>query len=279
MKEFRYALSWRASGRHPGQHPGLQSGGGFEFLGAAPFASQPDPRNLDVHAMVADPLQHLMVRRFRQRATLPVYLLADLSASMGFVGKTSKTALLAEFAAAVAWSASRSGDPFGCYACDHAILWDLSLALRQHNGMPAELRQRLEGLRPGAKNALGLLEAARLLGRQRALVFLVSDFHLPSSRIGELFHALIRHDVVPVVLWDSGEYEHLPRFGLAQLQDPETGQRRCLFLRPSLLQRIRGRFAERREELTAICTSHGRKPFFLVDAFDPDAMTRYFYPS
>jgi uncharacterized protein (DUF58 family) len=279
MKEFHYALSWRASGQHPGHHAGLQSGGGFEFLGAVPFTSQPDPRNLDVHAMIADPLQQWMVRRFRQRAAIPVYLLADLSASMGFVGKTSKTALLAEFASAVAWSASRSGDTFGCYACDKQILWDLSLALRQHKGMPHELRQRLESFRPRANNALGLLEAARLLGRQRALVFLISDFHLTSSQIGELFNALIHHDVVPVMLWDSGEYENLPRLGLAQLQDPETGQRRCLFLRPSLLQRIRERFAERREELTAICSSHGRKPFFLVDSFDPDALTRYFYPS
>jgi uncharacterized protein (DUF58 family) len=279
MKEFHYSISWRASGHHPGHHPGLQSGGGFEFLRFVPFTSQPDPRNLDVHAMIADPLQQLMVKRFRQRAAIPVYLLADLSASMGFVGKTSKTGLLAEFAAAVAWSASRSGDPFGCYACDNEIRWDLSLALRQHKGMAHEWRQRLEGFQPSAKNALGLLEAASLLGRQRALVFLISDFHLPPSRIEELFHALTRHDLVPVVLWDSGEYENLPRFGLAQLQDPETGQRRCLFFRPSLLQRIRERFAERREELTKICSSHGRKPFFLVDSFDPDAMTHYFYPS
>ena len=83
--------------------------------------------------------------------------------------------------------------------------------------------------------------------------------------------------MVPVVVWDSGEYETLPRFGWAEVQDPETGQRRRLFLRPGLLQRIRERFAERKEELTQICVRHGREPFFLVDRFDPDAMTRYFY--
>ena len=60
-------------------------------------------------------------------------------------------------------------------------------------------------------------------------------------------------------------------------QDPETGQRRRLFLRPSLLARIKQSFAERREELTQMCIRYGREPFFLLDRFDPDAMTRYFY--
>jgi len=227
--------------------------------------------------MIADPLQQLMVKSFRQRAAIPVYLLADLSASMGFIGKTAKLALLAQFAAATAWSAWRTGDPFGFYACDSEIRWDLCLPLRLHKGMVNELRVGIETFQPKAKNALALLEAATLLGRKRALVFLASDFHFPSSQMEDLFNALIRHDVVPVVLWDSGEYAILPRYGLAELQDPETGQRRRLFLRPSLLQSIRERFDERRKELTQICARHGRKPFFLVDRFDPEAMTRYFY--
>ncbi len=224
--------------------------------------------------MIADPTQALMVKSFRQRAAIPVYLLADLSASMGFAGKT---ALLAEFAAATAWSAWRTSDPFGFFACDSQIRWDLSLPLRLHKGMASELSAQIRAFTPKAKNALGLLEAATLLGRQRALVFMVSDFHFPLGQIEALFNALVRHDVVPVVLWDSGEYENLPRFGLVELQDPETGQRRRLFLRPSLLARIRQGFAERRAELTQICIRYGREPFFLLDRFDPDAMTRYFY--
>ena len=242
-----------------------------------PFSSQPDPRYLDIRAMIADPMQQLMVKSFRQRAAIPVYLLADLSASMGFVGKIAKTGLLSEFAAAVAWSAWRTGDPFGFYACDSQIRLDLSLPLRLHRGMEEGLSGQIRSFKPQANDVLGLLEAATLLGRQRALVFLVSDFHFPLSQIDALFNSLVRHDVVPVVLWDSGEYENLPRYGWAEIQDPETGQRRRLFLRPSLLQRIRERFAERKEELTRICVRHGREPFFLVDRFDPDAMTRYFY--
>ena len=275
--EFHYHIPWRASGSHPGQHPGMQSGGGFEYCGLVPFTSQPDPRYLDVRAMLADPYQQLMVKSFRQRAAIPVYLLADLSASMGFVGKSAKLAIMAEIAAATAWSAWRSGDPFGFFACDDAIRWDLSLPLRQHKGMAEDALARLNAFQPQAKNALGLLEAAALLGRQRALVFLVSDFHWSADQLADIFNALARHDVVPVVLWDSGEYANLPRYGFAELHDPETGQRRRLFLRPSLLARIQTRYAERREWLQQVCRQHGREAFFMTDRFDTEAMTRYFY--
>lgn len=118
-----------------------------------------------------------------------------------------------------------------------------------------------------------------MLGRHKSLVFLVSDFHWPSSQREALFQALARHDVVPVVLWDSGEYEHLPRFGMVELRDPETGQHRRLWLRPGLLERLQNGFRQRRMELSQFCSAHGREPFFLVDRYDADAMTRYFYPA
>ena len=277
MHEFHYRIPWRAYGKHPGHHPGAQSGGGFDFNAYVPFTSQPDPRNLDLRAMIADPNQQLIVKSFRQHAAIPVYLLADLSASMGFIGKTSKIAVMAEFAAAAAWSAWRTGDPFGMYACANQIQWELCLPLRLHKGMANELLERIAYFQPKANNALGLLEAANLLGRQRALVFLVSDFHWPTDGLNDLFDALARHDVVPVVLWDSAEYENLPHFGLANLYDPETGQHRRLFLRPSLRQKIYEHFSTRRKALTQRCASLGREPFFLVDRFDPDAMTGYFY--
>jgi len=203
-------------------------------------------------------------------------LLADVSASMGFRGKLER---LAEFGEALAWSAWRTGDPFGCFACDGAIRWDLSLPLRWHKGVAAEWRGRVGQFQPGAGRHDGLLEAALHLGRQRALVFLVSDFHLPDAALEALFNALALHDVVPVVLWDCGEYQDLPSFGLAELHDPETGARRRLFLRKGLREKIALSFEQRRERLAGLCSAYGRAPFFLAEAFDAEAMTRYFYPA
>lgn len=277
IAEFHYAVGWRPAGAHPGSHPSGQRGGGDEFAGYVPFLSHPDPRHLDVRASLHDPFGQPMVRSFRQRSSVPVFVVADLSASMGFRGTGAKQENLARFAASACHSAYRSGDPFGFIGCDETLRTDLLLPLRFHKGAAPELYHRLSRLSLRGRSATALQFAAQHLGRQRALVFLVSDFHLPPARLDTLLGNLVRHDVVPLVLWDSAEYERLPGFGLACVEDPETGERRRLFMRPGLREKFREGFEKRREALIRLCTRFGREPFFLVDAFDAEALTRYFY--
>lgn len=278
IREFHYQVPWRAHGAHPGHHAGVSAGDGFEFQGHASWLSQPDPRHLDVRATLANPFGHLMVKSFRQSSAIPVYLLADLSASMGFVGTRSKTDLLAELAAAIAFSAYRTGDPFGFFGCGETLLPELTLPLRWHKGLAGDLRARLSQLRPSGRHFFGGLAAcAAEMGRRKALVFLLSDFHAATGPIEHTLQALLHHDVVPLVLWDSAEYARLPAWGWTEWADPETGQRRRLFMRPSLQARIRAAYAERRAELRHLFVSHGREPFFIEDRFDADALTRYFF--
>lgn len=277
IPEFYYAVPWRASGIHPGSHAGAQAGTSLEFTGHVPFISHPDPRHLDLRASLRDPFGQLMTRTFRQRSAIPVFVLADLSASLGFRGVVAKRDILADFAAACAYSAYRQGDRFGFVGGDEAIRWELFLPCRAHKGAATELHQRLRQWSPAGGSAAGLREAVPHLGRSRALVFLVSDFHWPPEQIAGLLDGLARHDVVPVVLWDSGEFERLPRWGLAYVEDPETGGRRRLLMRPALREKFREAFAARRAELVRLCVMRGRAPFFIVDRFDPDALTRYFY--
>lgn len=274
IEEFHYRLERRVHGEHAGRHAGSTGSGGFEFQGLAPFLAHPDARHLDVRATLADPFGLPVVRHFRQRVAVPVVVLADLSASMGFAGKMR---LLADFAAAAAYSAHRTGDPFGFFGCDTAIRPEWIVPLRWHKGLAEELRERLLAFRPDAANARGLLDAAVQLGKRRSLVFLVSDFHFPLDELEALLDAFALHDLVPVVLRESAEYEHWPKWGFAELTDPETGERRRLFLRPALKARIRKTFAVRREALVKLCGRFGREPFFLEDRFDADALTRYFY--
>ena len=277
IEEFHYRVGWRAHGGRAGHHAGSMAGGGIEFEGYVPLLARPDPRHLDAKATLADPFGQLMVRRFRQRAAIPVFMLADLSASMGFAGAAHKMQLLARITAALAYSAWRTGDPFGFFGCDETIQWSLSLPLRWHKGLGEELSQRLSSLRPKGRSASGLREAFAHLGRQRALVFVVSDFHCSEAELAALLDAGTQHDLVPVVLWDSAEYERLPRWGWAELSDPETGARRRLFMRPTFAAQIRQHYLDRKQWLTRLFWARGREPFFLVDRFDPDAMTRYFY--
>jgi uncharacterized protein (DUF58 family) len=276
IPEFHYRVPWRSHRAHPGHHKSAQAGGGFEFHGHAPLLSYPEPRHLDVRATLHDPFGQYMVRTFRQRSTVPVYVIADLSASMAFQNKMKR---LATFAASVAYSAYRTGDPFSFIGGDSQLRWELLFPLRWYKGIAPELHDRLYAFEPTGRSATGLTRAAQYMGSQKALVFLASDFHFPLADLSVLLDTLIHHDVVPVVLWDSLEYQRLPSWGFTRLKDMETGEEHRLLMRPALRRRFAERFAQRRLELTHLFMDHGREPFFLVDDFEADALTRYFYQS
>ncbi|MGH8732802.1 MAG: hypothetical protein ACREVB_03885, partial [Burkholderiales bacterium] len=100
--------------------------------------------------------------------------------------------------------------------------------------------------------------------------------HLPAAQIEAALSALCRHDVVPIVLWHGAEYERLPRFGLCELHDPETGARRLVLMRRRLRAKVIDAYRRQQQRLRRLCIAHGREPFFLVDRFEPDRLTEYF---
>ena len=81
--EVGYRLNRRARSIRPGMHTGTETGGGLEPLVRTTLLDGRDPRRLDLLASSRDPLRRLLVRRYRQRASIRVYVVADLSASLG----------------------------------------------------------------------------------------------------------------------------------------------------------------------------------------------------
>ncbi|MGH8558946.1 MAG: DUF58 domain-containing protein [Methylococcales bacterium] len=275
LSEFHYRVSWRSHSAIPGSHSSTQYGGGFEFHGHAPLIAHPDPRNLDIHASLNDPFGQFVVRTFRQQSAIPVYVIGDLSASMGFKGAGNKHETLAWFSACAAHSAFRTGDPFGFIGCGESIDPNFLIPLRRYKGIARDLWERLKNHIPKDHSARGLLESPALLARKKSLIFLVSDFHFPLATLKQLLQNLDTHDVVPVVLRDSRE-EHYPDWGLMRLKDSETGRSRFLILRPGLREKIRKTFEQRRDAIAKLCTQFGREPYFVTDLFDPENLTRYF---
>ncbi|MGH8534442.1 MAG: DUF58 domain-containing protein [Gammaproteobacteria bacterium] len=276
IQEFHYRLRWRSQAVHPGYHKGVQSGPGQDFRAYEPLFKHPDARRLDLRMSLRDPFGMPHVRVFNQRSTVPVYAVADLSGSMGSLGDKGKLHLLAEFTAAAALSAYRTGDPFGFIGCDTAVRRDLLLPAAHRAGAAWDLADRLSELHLGAADAEGLREASRYVAVRRSLVFLVSDFHLPFALIEEVMASFSRHAVVPIVVWESAEYRHLPALGLAQARDRETGATRTLLFWPQLRERFRAAFAERRRDLTRAFIACGCTPFFLIDRFEANKLTEYF---
>ena len=100
--DLPYQLAWRSSEVRAGAHRGKREGAGGFFRDVAPLLRSPDPRRLDLRVSARDPFEGLHVRRFEQKATVTVYALVDVSASMGFRGASDKMHIAADLCAALA---------------------------------------------------------------------------------------------------------------------------------------------------------------------------------
>lgn len=267
-----YRLRWRPEGILPGAHPGHGEGAEGEFRRHVPLLRQPDPRRLDLRVSLRDPFGELHVRQFAPRRAIPVAALVDLSASMGFGGAIPGR--VSELCALLALSAVRAGDSFALFGCGDRVIETASLPFARRRGLEGEVRERLAAAEPAGRGTQGLFEAAERLPARRALVFLVSDFLMPEDAIARLLDALWRHDVLPVVVSDGAVEEALPRWGLIEVADLETGGSRLVVMRPGLRERWLRRAAARRDRLEALFAARGLSAFALKDRLDVDALAR-----
>jgi hypothetical protein len=273
VPELHYRLATAAHGHFPGHHRSRHGGNGFEFRGHANLHDAPDARRIDVHASLRDPFGRWIVRLHSQRLSIPVAVVADLSAS---IGVARKQAVLADLVESLAWSAWRTGDSFGFVGCDTAVRHDLLLPQTRARGAGTALAASLRALPLNGRSAQALLQAQAHLTQRRALVFLVSDFHLPLADVAAVLASLSHHEVLPVVLWQPQEFDLGAPRGLADMAEPESGQRRWLWWRPALRERWQAAARERRAALVKLFRAQRLSPLFIEGAFDADAVTRHF---
>jgi hypothetical protein len=277
VRELHYRIGSAALGHFPGHHRSPRGSSGLEFRAHAALIDAPDARRLDLHASLRDPFGEWRVRVHKERMAIPVAMVADVSASMGFAGARERLAVLADFVESLAASAWRTGDSFGFVGCDAAVRNDLLLPATRARAAASALARTLRTLRPDGRSAQGLCTAHRHLGRRRALVFVVSDFHFPLTEVDAVIASLAHHDLVPVVLWDAREFELTASHGIAHVVDPETGRRQWVWWRPALRARWRAAQRQRREALLQRFRAHRLAPLFIEGGFDADAVTRHFH--
>jgi uncharacterized protein (DUF58 family) len=197
-------------------------GRGIEFEKVRPYIVGDDIRAIDwnVSARVGSP--HIKI--FREERELSVMLAVDLSASQDFGTRGSlKRELVAEIAATIAFSAIRNGDKVGLLAFTDRV--ERIVPPRKGTRHVLRIVRELLGLEvrgKGTRIAAALDEALRI-ARQRSVLFIISDFQ-DTGWERSMAIARRRHDCIPVVVGDRGE-ESLPRVGLIELEDPETGER------------------------------------------------------
>ena len=271
-----YRVRWKTSSLRPGAFRGMHAGSGDLMRTSVPLREHSDPRRLDLRATLRDPFGGLWVREFEQNSALKVVVLADVSASMAYVGRYDKLEQLRRVSVALAQTAWRNGDAFGFYAASEAPQPALMLPARINRGAGDWITRRLARFTPNGDSARGLLKVIPHLPHRRALVFLVSDFHWPENDLRDMLRALAHHAVVPIVLRDPAEVDAVRRRGIAVLRDLESGERRFVWLRPRLVEALRTARSRGEERLRQICRNAGCAPFFVRGRFDPALLTRHF---
>ncbi|MEM8963364.1 MAG: DUF58 domain-containing protein, partial [Acidobacteriota bacterium] len=231
-----------------GEYHSAFKGRGVEFSEVRPYAPGDEIRAIDwnVTARMGAPY----IKRFVEERDLSVFMVLDVSGSLGYGSRAIlKRELAAEVAALLAFAAVRNLDRVGA-----ALVGDrLELFLRPDRRRTHVLRLVREVLMHdgggGTDLDRGLWQTLKTL-KQRSVLFLISDF-LDSQPTSALKAAAARHDVVVMELIDPLD-RRLPDVGPVLLRDAETGRVAAVSGRKLAEEHRQQRDQERREWLKLI---------------------------
>lgn len=235
-----------------GEYASAFKGRGMEFAEVRAYQPGDDVRAIDWNVTARTGEPH--VKRFIEERELTVMLVVDVSGSTAFGSRGAlKRDTAAELAALLGFAASRSNDKVGLLLHTDRIERSIPPAKGQHH--VARVVHELMTCAPEGRGTEPVRPLERLTAmlKRRAIVFLVSDWLLPGPAEGfppglepALRVLARRHDVVVTHVRDPRELE-LPRAGLVELEDAETGARRLL---DTSSRRVRRRYA-------ALAAAHG----------------------
>ncbi len=247
----------------------------MEFQTHAPLWRLPEPGRIDIRSSLCNPLQELVVRVYRQKASIPVIALVDLSASMG---NPAKLDWVTQFSSVLGRSVKKTGDRFGFFGCSESIIPEFFYPPGKAWHADAVISQRLQHFLPTGRNSQGLLEANFYMPRS-SLVFLVYDFYFEKDLLDRVLTSLSRHFIVPVVLDNTGGSDVQQHYGWGYLRDAETGQLRFVVWRPALQRKIEQQKKDHLRWLTKVLLRYGIKPLVIKNRFRTEDLTAYFYPA
>ena len=223
-----------------GDYHSTFKGQGVEFDEVRPYVAGDDVRSIDwnVTARTGTPF----IKRYSEERELTVMFLVDISGS--------------EVTALLALTAIRNQDKIGLVLFSDRIV----KYIPPRKGRQSVMRLVREVLAAeddatGGTDIAGALRFFNGVQKRRAVVFLVSDFLAAGAGYERLLRVVARrHDVVCIPVSDPAE-SVLPDVGLAELEDPETGE---LLLVDTSDASVRAQFAaaaraenERRDRLFA----------------------------
>lgn len=204
-----------------GEYHTAFKGRGMLFKEVRDYYPGDDTRFIDWN--VSARMGHLYTKLFEEERELTVYLLVDVSASSLFgTFRQSKRDLITEMCAVLAFSATTNNDKVGLiFFSDRVEKFIPAKKGRDH--VLFMVREMLSYKSHSAQtNVFKALQFLNNTTRHKSIVFLLSDF-ADAGYHDALRVAAKRHDVIGVQVYDQRD-EQLPKVGLIQLRDAETGK-------------------------------------------------------
>jgi len=238
-----------------GDYKSSFKGRGIEFLDVREYLPGDDVRTIDwkVTARFGKPF----VKKYAEERELVVILMVDASGSDRFgTRRRFKLEQAAQVAATLAFSAIRNNDKVGLIFFTDRI--EKFVPPRKGRVHVLRLIRDILYFEPERKgtDAAQALEFLMHVLKRRAIVFLISDFMGPSFEPAKfkrpLGIAARKHDLVVVSVSDPAE-EELPRLGLVEVEDAETGQVATVDTNdPALRKRFKAHRERRQEEMQTL---------------------------
>ncbi len=204
-----------------GEYESAFKGRGMEFEEVREYRAGDDIRHIDWK--VTARMGHPFVKVHREERELTVMLVVDVSSSGAFgTGAKLKNEVAAELAALLAYTAIKSNDRVGLLIfTDHIERY---IPPKKGSAHVWRVIREILSFRPTrqATDLGGALDYLSKVVRRRSVIFVISDF-LDEGFEERLRIAGKRHDVTAISVGDRREME-LPRIGILELEDAETGE-------------------------------------------------------
>jgi uncharacterized protein (DUF58 family) len=208
-------------------------GQGMAFKEVRDYQHGDDVRFIDWN--VSARMGHTYSKVFEEERELSVYLLVDVSASSLFgTFRQTKKDLITEMAAVLAFSAITNNDKVGLIFFSDKVEKYIP-AKKGKNHVLYMMREMLtynpRSVHTDITKAIGYLNSVT---KHKSIVFILSDF-ADAGYHQTLKTAARRHDIIGVQVYDRRDKD-LPKIGLLQMQDAETGEMILINTNDSLTQ-------------------------------------------
>ncbi len=221
IKKIQYKAGHLVTEALAGGYTSAFKGHGMEFDEVREYTPGDDVRAIDWN--VTARMEQPFIKVYREERELSVMLLIDASSSQDFgSGDRTKREVCAEFAAIMAFLATRNNDRIGVIVFSDEV--ELFIPPKKGRGHVWRVIQEImthkaQGKKTDISAALSFM--ASVLNR-RSLCFLISDFRDHGYQ-STLASVRSRHDLVCVDVSDPREYSW-PKLGVFNFVDAESGR-------------------------------------------------------